>query len=1784
METRFLIGISTILMLSAACQHAELEEFTNDGPRNNVYTAVIEQEEVPASAEVRSTATDEGRFFWVSGDEISIVATDGSYKVYNTSLAVSEDGRMGTFSLPGTYSVPTWATYPCVIGNGDFDSSGSLTKLTLPEGCGSKDKAYSASTNAIMLADVTAHSADAPVVFKHLGGVFKLTVKGVPAGADRFVLTAPGKAVSGEFTIWEGADGYKYIATSNLAEGAKNNSYTITFAPLESAQDMTFYIPLPVGTYDKGFVIDMYNGNAHIFTKTSTVSREINRKSLAIASASGTFCGGISTAEDLAAFAAAVNAGESTETWQDLEGVVNQLADIDMADKSADWTPIGNAVVSPDSNLSEVSVTGNPFSGIFDGNGYKITNLNMTFTGTTDYSCFGLFGVVKNGEVRNVQVGTETAAGDSGSGCSLNVNTSVKVWAGVIAAGVIDSRIADCTSYAAINYDSQSTAAGNAYVGMIGLCFADAQENYVNNLRNYGDISVVSHGCIINNINAVHAGGIAGICSSNGTNLLINNIEYCTNYGDITADNARSSGIVAAANSCTAFNSCFNYGNQENSMGSGKGRLGMITCITGQKTTMVECVNYGDLISTAEQGARVGGIVSLVNHSTNTFTDCANYGKIISNDTNRGAFWGYSNQTVSWTNCTASGSLGTYNGGSYVLDNYEDNKVKYLGALGKNTPTLTNITYNMDGGEAPEVDKDENATLRILCIGNSFTKDAVEHLPGMIDAAGIKTVRIVHMYYGGRTIPEYNNGYETSSDYRCYTKRSDASSWSEETEKNLQAVVNSEEWDIVTIQEHTGNYRAWSWTEEEKAAVQGLVDKIKADQGTNVPKFKYIMSQAYYNMDKIGSGSKPYMTFTTQDEMFDVIVAQAKKVKEDIKEIDEIIPTGTVLQNLRHSSLNVNNGMDLTRDGYHMDYGISRYAAACAVFEMLISPGTGIKLDENTYRYSNSSTSATGYSTPVTDANYKIALKAARYAVANPFETTPVSQEGKGIGSAADLKAFADAVNAGNTLDAWTEAGEIVLLNDIDMKDVMDITPVGTSGKPFSGKFNGHGFKIYNINVKKDISGLSGYALFGHTKGASIKNLIVGAEGDRIELTGKAENFFAGGIVAVAENTTIAGCTNNLDIHLSGDNTFNKLASLAGIAGRGISSVIGSTDLPCVNNGDMTTGNISNTKNGGTGMQVAGICGIVDNVAGMVITNCTNNGHIAAPAGRGGGIVGTFNNGQMTDCTNAGLIEDDVNGQYAGVDGGYDYKRMGGLSGSTGTDAVLENCISKGTVITHLTCRTGGFVGHNTGKITGCEHRGTVIGDVIQVGTVYHGAGWACGYNKKDLVTGCFGFGRTGDYEFKDRLAEAPFDSHNRAVVHTKSTYDPELNEVDWSKTSYYDWEKKSEKKLHDGLLYTYYEFTNLPRKMHVLELDLTNPNLEITTSLSDDLVPNPNGNNNSNNGKNIRETLSENIARKRAEGQNIIAGFNSGFFDSNDGYPRGIHIENGRADFVNNLDVRQQQVNHRNAFTVFKDNTVSCGVKEFSGKIQWGGKEIEYYSINDIILRNGDAVQLANVYTDKYRETPHSGFTNPLAKKAFYIVAENTSKDGKGLQVNADWIEAKILSVHDGRTTALSKAPYVTSSDRWVVQLTGQSAEDLAGAKKGDSIKIRVDVKVDGVAKPILTQNSSMYQFIKDGVSSTQGAVGKYDPMTYVGVNQAGTKAYFIVIDGRQPWVSMGVKFYEMIKIAEKFGCWNMTRFDGGGSTTLWINDGTSGKVVNTPSDSNGERSCMNYMHIRVK
>ena len=470
----------------------------------------------------------------------------------------------------------------------------------------------------------------------------------------------------------------------------------------------------------------------------------------------------------------------------------------------------------------------------------------------------------------------------------------------------------------------------------------------------------------------------------------INTISDCSNSGNMTSATGRTAGIAGACNRNTQLINCENSGNQINSMPKEDGsRLGNISCNVTNSCKLTGCINRGNLISTTK--GRCGGITSLSNSAV--FENCQNLGEVLTDSQYRGLFWGYNASAATWTGCTAGGKVGTYNGGNPVYDEYSDSeKEKYLGVIKSGVTTNLSNTIWLIAGKEPETpdtpSNPDNAALSILFIGNSFTMDAVTHLPGMLAAAGIKDVYMVHMYYGGRLVSQYNSGWTSSSDYKIYECKPGQSAWTNiASNGNLSTMASSRKWDIVTIQEHTGNAAAWTWNTTAQNNIQGLVDKVKATQTTS-PKFYYILSQAYFNMAKIGSGSKPSMTWTDQDGMWNVIAAFGKKVMENVT-FDGIISTGVMLQNLRTSS--IDNEMNLTRDGYHMDNGIARYGASCTVFETIFTPKYNVTLDTNSFRYNVSNTSDTAYTTPVTDDNAPVALQAARYAIQSPYVVTDMS-------------------------------------------------------------------------------------------------------------------------------------------------------------------------------------------------------------------------------------------------------------------------------------------------------------------------------------------------------------------------------------------------------------------------------------------------------------------------------------------------------------------------------------------------------------------------------------------------------------------------------------------------------------------------------------------------------------------------------------------------------------------------------------------------------------------------
>ena len=592
----------------------------------------------------------------------------------------------------------------------------------------------------------------------------------------------------------------------------------------------------------------------------------------------------------------------------------------------------------------------------------------------------------------------------------------------------------------------------------------------------------------------------------------------------------------------------------------------------------------------------------------------------------------------------------------------------------------------------------------------------------------------------------------------------------------------------------------------------------------------------------------------------------------------------------------------------------------------------------------------------------------------------------------------------------------------------------------------------------------------------------------------------------------------------------------------------------------------------------ASILGLNVGAAGNKITVKGN-----AAALNAGVIIGNAVGGSLTGCFNYTDLVYEGNSSGEAI-------CLAGLCGRS--SATLTSCANKGNVLSPVICRAAGFVAYNEGKVEECTNYGCILAE--KSGEV--GPAWACSYNKtpSDFIKNT-GKGHVGSYEvYKDNPVGADWDAYLNAVVSpAKEGFDMEQAIIDNTKESYLNWKEVSKKQVASGITFYDCDCLNTPLKVHILEIDLSNPAVEVTTSYANDCVPNPNGNGNSNNGFKIRETLSQLCARKRSEGHNIVAGINTGFFDSNDGISRGFHIEEGEPVYINNPSVVKGLPNHSWGITVFTDGTASVGKKGFKGRLRTANQEFEWCSMNDTIMRHTSASYQINLYDSHYKQYPHpshTNLTNKLAKNALYVIAEYVDAP---MTVNNGYAAAKIISISDGRDQALANPPYITSDKQVGISLSGAKADAFSAlVSVGSTVEFRCDLTIEGeTTRPIWTQNSSMFHMLKDGVNNLSSLPSGHDPTardpkTFPVVSQDKKTLWLVQVDGRQGWYSCGICPDEMVVLAKKLGGYNMTNVDGGGSSVMWVYDSAAGKgqVVNSVSDSKGERSCLNYLLVKVK
>ena len=220
----------------------------------------------------------------------------------------------------------------------------------------------------------------------------------------------------------------------------------------------------------------------------------------------------------------------------------------------------------------------------------------------------------------------------------------------------------------------------------------------------------------------------------------------------------------------------------------------------------------------------------------------------------------------------------------------------------------------------PAANAQQQDTLRILAIGNSFSDDAVEqYLWELFQAADIPVI-IGNLYIGGCTLERhFRNSILDKADYAYRKVVNGVKTTTRET--TLAKGLADEPWDYVSFQQASG-------VSGEYETFEPYFQGLRAHVRRRVPaKAQFMWQQTWaYSADATHREFPRYDC--SQQKMYWAIMDASRKAAQSVP---ILIPSGSAIQNARTSSM----GDVFNRDGYHLEYTYGRYTAACTWFDTI---------------------------------------------------------------------------------------------------------------------------------------------------------------------------------------------------------------------------------------------------------------------------------------------------------------------------------------------------------------------------------------------------------------------------------------------------------------------------------------------------------------------------------------------------------------------------------------------------------------------------------------------------------------------------------------------------------------------------------------------------------------------------------------------------------------------------------------------------------------------------------
>lgn len=254
----------------------------------------------------------------------------------------------------------------------------------------------------------------------------------------------------------------------------------------------------------------------------------------------------------------------------------------------------------------------------------------------------------------------------------------------------------------------------------------------------------------------------------------------------------------------------------------------------------------------------------------------------------------------------------------------------------------------------------DDGALKVLMIGNSFSQDTCYLSYQAATAMGIENVEISNLYIGAGSISDHIYRHKKGAT-AVFQTVSSSGKWSSKN-ATLEEAVKSKNWDFIIFQQ-VSSLSGEAYSFESVNALINIVEPMCPSA-----RLAWNMTWAYQS-DFDDSRFDRYER--NQAKMYNAIISATKEKIVPNNKLEIIVPTGTVIQNVRTSYI----GDTVTRDGYHLNETVGRQIAALALVHAL----TGVEID---------GVNTTNYNKMTDEKALTVAIEAIKNAIATPFAVT----------------------------------------------------------------------------------------------------------------------------------------------------------------------------------------------------------------------------------------------------------------------------------------------------------------------------------------------------------------------------------------------------------------------------------------------------------------------------------------------------------------------------------------------------------------------------------------------------------------------------------------------------------------------------------------------------------------------------------------------------------------------------------------------------------------------------